>query len=58
MGRVFVTLPDDLDEKFRKEVGKRYGAKRGSLEKAFIEAVELWMHQSPQEVSIKTRSKT
>ena len=46
MGRLNVTLPDDLIEKFRKEVGRRLGAKRGSLSKALKEAIELWMKQS------------
>lgn len=45
MGRLNVILPDDLEEKFRKEVGKRFGAKRGSLSEAFREAVELWIEQ-------------
>jgi len=30
---------------FRQEVGKRFGAKRGNITKAFIEAIELWITQ-------------
>lgn len=45
MGRLNVSISDDLEEKFRKEVGRRLGAKRGSLSKAFAEAVELWMRK-------------
>jgi len=43
MGRLNVSLPDDLEEKFRKEVGRRLGAKKGNIQKAFKEAVELWI---------------
>ena len=38
-----VILPDELEEKFRQEVGKRFGAKKGTITKAFIEAIELWI---------------
>jgi len=46
MGRLNVYLPDELEERFRKEVGRRFGAKRGNLKKALVEAVELWIKQS------------
>jgi len=46
MGRINVYIPDDLEEKFRKEAGRRLGVKRGNLSKAFAEAVELWLKQS------------
>lgn len=37
----FVTV--ELDRKFRNEVSKRYGYKKGNLQKAFIEALENWI---------------
>ena len=43
MRRINVYLPDELDEKFRKEVGRRFGAKKGVIRKALIEAIELWI---------------
>ena len=46
MGRLYVSLPDDLIDRFRKEVGKRLGAKKGVISEAVKEAVELWMKQS------------
>ena len=46
MGRLNATLPDDLIAKFRKEVGRRLGAKKGVISEAVKEAVELWMEQS------------
>jgi hypothetical protein len=46
MGRLPIKIPDDLEEKFRKEVGRRFGAKKGSLKKAIMEAIELWVKES------------
>ena len=43
MGRIDVILPDDLEEKFRMEVAKKKGMKRGNLKKALEEAIILWM---------------
>ena len=43
MGKMSVVIPDKLEERFRQEVGKRFGAKRGTITKAFIEAIELWI---------------
>lgn len=51
MGRLNVDLPDDLEERFRNEVGRRFGAKKGNLKKAFKEAVELWMKTSKDKSS-------
>ena len=43
MGRLNIYLPNNVEEKFRMEVGRRFGAKKGSLGKAIVEAVELWI---------------
>jgi len=47
MGRLPICIPDDLEDKFRKQVGKKFGAKRGSLTKGVTEAIELWMKENP-----------
>lgn len=48
MGRLNIYLPDDLEERFRKEAGRRFGAKKGSLGKAIVEAVESWIKAEPE----------
>jgi hypothetical protein len=45
MPRLITEITDDLDGRFRKEVGKRFGAKKGNLQEAVIEALELWLKQ-------------
>jgi len=49
MGRINLVLPDDFEEKFRKEIFKRMGMKKGNLTKAIIEAIEMWM-MHPKEI--------
>jgi hypothetical protein len=46
MRRLNTQVTEDLDDRFRKEVGKRFGAKKGSLRKAVTEALELWIKQA------------
>ena len=55
MGRLPIDVPDDLEDKFRREVGRRFGAKKGSLRKAIIEAIELWMKESRAQVPTENR---
>lgn len=38
-----VKIPDDLEHKFRIEVAKRLGGKRGDLTIAIQEAIKLWI---------------
>lgn len=45
MGRINLIVPDDFEQKFREEVFKRKGMKRGNLTEAIIEAMDLWMKQ-------------
>lgn len=43
MGRLDIILPDDLEARFREEVFRRLGMKRGNLTKAIREAVTQWI---------------
>jgi hypothetical protein len=43
MGAIKVILSDDLEEKFREEVFKSKGMKKGNLTKAIEEAVTAWI---------------
>jgi len=43
MGKMNVIVEDDLEEKFRGEVFKRKGMKKGNIKEALEEAIELWM---------------
>ena len=45
MARPKVYLPENLDQRFREAVFKRYGMKKGNLEKALCEAIELWLEK-------------
>jgi len=42
MGRIDVILPEDLEERFRMEAGRRLGAKRGAFTEAVIDALKDW----------------
>jgi hypothetical protein len=43
MGRIDAVLPDKLEDRFRMEVAKRYGIRKGNLLKAISEAIEAWI---------------
>jgi len=43
MGRIDVILDDELERKFREEVFKRYGMKKGNLTEALQEAINVWL---------------
>ena len=43
MGTLNIIISDDLDERFRLEVAKRLGMKKGNLTKALEEAIGLWI---------------
>jgi len=43
MGRIDAVLPDKLEQRFRMEVAKRYGVKKGNMLKAISEAIEAWV---------------
>jgi hypothetical protein len=54
MARLDVIIADDLENKFRIEIIKRYGGRKGDLSKAISEAIEVWM--SINEVKLLTRT--
>lgn len=43
MGRLNVTVPDDLDKVFRKKIVDKFGSKQGNVSMAVIEAISLWI---------------
>jgi hypothetical protein len=45
MGRMYVMLSDVLERKFREEVFKRYGMKKGNIAKAVEEAIKDWIEK-------------
>ena len=48
MGRIDIILPDDKEKKFRMEVGRRVGVKRGALTNAIIEAIDAWLEKGEE----------
>ena len=45
LGRIDFNLKSDLEEKFRKEVYKRKGMKKGNITEAITEALEEWIEK-------------
>jgi len=43
LGKIIVSLSDEVEKQFREEVAKRLGAKRGALSIAFEEAIKEWL---------------
>jgi hypothetical protein len=43
MGRMDIIVPDDLEKRFRAEVFKRLGMKRGNMTLAIQQAIEQWI---------------
>ena len=44
MGKLNVQIPENVDAKFREEVFKRKGMKKGNLTEALEEAMLLWIN--------------
>lgn len=44
MGRIDAIIPEELESKVRMEVVKRFGGKKGDLQKAVMEALEMWVN--------------
>ena len=45
MGKISISIPDDLEQKLRIKAMKKFGIKKGYLSKAAIEALELWLKE-------------
>lgn len=43
LGKLTLTLKDELEKRFREEVFKRLGMKKGNMQIAIEEAIELWI---------------
>ncbi len=57
MGRIDVILPEDLEEKFRMEAGRRLGAKRGAFTEAVIDALNVWLDPEAERLVEKYRTR-
>jgi hypothetical protein len=47
--RLYLTIPEDLDRRFRDEIAKRLGMRKGNLQIAVEEAIELWLKSKNKE---------
>jgi len=45
MARIDIIIPDELEQRFREEVFKRLGMKRGNITVAIQEAIEQWIEK-------------
>jgi hypothetical protein len=54
MGKLNIKVKDDIDKRFRKEIFKRKGMKKGNLKKAVEEAMILWI--STQTISVEEKT--
>lgn len=43
MGKLTLTLRDELEKRFREEVFRRLGMKKGNIQIAIEEAIEMWI---------------
>ena len=43
MGRIGVSLPDELEKQLRIKTVERFGGKKGDLSRAVEEAVKMWI---------------
>ena len=49
MGRIDAIISDPLETQLRIEVVKRFGGKKGDLQKAVEEAIEMWVNSDVME---------
>jgi len=45
MGKISVSIPDELEKEIRIKAMKKFGMKKGYLSKAVMEALRLWLKQ-------------
>ncbi len=43
MGRIMVTISDELEKKLRLKTVERFGGKKGDLSRAVEEAIKTWV---------------
>jgi hypothetical protein len=48
MGRLYVILSDQLEQRLRLEIVKRFGGKKGGLSNAIEESVKIWLDRPPE----------
>lgn len=48
MGRIILTIDENLENEFRKEIAARLGMKKGNIQIAAQEAIQLWIAQKPR----------
>lgn len=51
-----VFVDDSLDERFRAEVFRRKGLRKGALKDAVTEAIEMWLGAQPTDVRVESES--
>lgn len=47
MGRVQTSIPENLERKLRMEAARRFEWRKGALQKAVVEAIDLWLSHEP-----------
>lgn len=45
MGKMNISLPDDLESKFRKAVYEKKGMKKGNISESLEEAINAWVKE-------------
>jgi hypothetical protein len=45
MGQISLKINNELDKRFRDEVNRRLGMKKGNIKIALEQAMELWINQ-------------
>lgn len=53
MGRIDIILPDEVEDKFRSAVYKKYGMKRGNITEAINDAIVTWVNENNPSDKIK-----
>lgn len=48
MGKLNISIRDEIEDRFRARVFKRKGMKKGNLKKAIEEAMTLWISTEPK----------
>lgn len=49
MGKLTLVINDELEERFRKAIFEVKGMKRGNIQSAIEEAIELWIKKKTKE---------